>query len=292
MIRILMISTVLMIHNLSFSQYEPIPDSNVTWQSTWSDFGFVTRTHHFVPSFNYDTLIESNNYSKVYKSNCDWSLGAYVGAYRSLSNGETFFIPSGSIEEHYLFKHNVSAGDSIIIWKSIDGFSSPFEVDTVTVSSQGYDSGIHTVYVDYGNTASPYGIWKEGIGSSQWGLWTSDIQYFDFVNVSCTGIYDTTGTMFTAVDQCPNCDYDVSLYELNESPLNVFPNPFNDELTINGLNENDILFIDLYQIDGRYLSLVEIENNRSVNLSQISKGEYILKVNLNGRIYSKRVSKL
>ncbi len=98
--------------------------------------------------------------------------------------------------------------------------------------------------------------------------------------------------MFTAVDQCPNCDYDVSPYELNESPLNVFPNTFNDELTINGLNENDILFIDLYQIDGRYVGIVEIENNRSVNLSQISKGEYILKVNLNGRIYSKRVSKL
>ncbi len=78
-------------------------------------------------------------------------------------------------------------------------------------------------------------------------------------------------------------DFDFSLIGINSFPfksIEIYPNPFKDEITINGLPDNHLKEIILYDIMGRevFKSSPNPKSNLILNTSLLSEGTYLLKI--------------
>jgi len=70
--------------------------------------------------------------------------------------------------------------------------------------------------------------------------------------------------------------------------VKVFPNPFNinSNLIISGLAQNSFLEVKVYKSNGQTVNIIKEEsiqrNSISLNINNLEKGTYILKINING----------
>jgi len=64
---------------------------------------------------------------------------------------------------------------------------------------------------------------------------------------------------------------------INEKSINLFPNPVNDILNING-NSNEDYFYQIYDLTGKVISKGKFINNK-INVSQLKTGIYLIRVN-------------
>lgn len=88
---------------------------------------------------------------------------------------------------------------------------------------------------------------------------------------------------------CENCGNGVN--ELNESGINIFPNPFNNELNIS-IKDNEKSQIILYDLSSRKLLQQTFTNTTTINTEQLAKGMYLYTVrNKNGTIKNGKVIK-
>ncbi len=68
----------------------------------------------------------------------------------------------------------------------------------------------------------------------------------------------------------------VSVEEIPESNLNLYPNPANDNLNIIGITDR-INSIEIYDISGKLVSSVANPNN-TISISDLSNGTYLIKI--------------
>jgi len=79
--------------------------------------------------------------------------------------------------------------------------------------------------------------------------------------------------------------------------VNVWPNPFNEELNVSFLNDNiETAVISLYDLSGRMISTQEYQTMDGVNQitvagNELSKGSYIVTISKGGNMISKKVMK-
>jgi hypothetical protein len=79
--------------------------------------------------------------------------------------------------------------------------------------------------------------------------------------------------------------------------VNVWPNPFNEELNVSFLNDNiETAVISLYDLSGRMISSQEYQTMDGVNQitvagNELSKGSYIVTISKGGNMISKKVMK-
>ena len=73
--------------------------------------------------------------------------------------------------------------------------------------------------------------------------------------------------------------------------FNAFPNPFNDEITVR-FNTDKNYDIQIKDITGREIfTKKNIENNSTLNLSNINDGIYFMNIIVNDQIYTKKIIK-
>ncbi len=107
---------------------------------------------------------------------------------------------------------------------------------------------------------------------------------------ACSGIYYIENV---CVGQSPeDCDYLLSNRKI-KSPVgfNVFPNPASDKLTIETDGNEPIIKISLVDVSGRIVSTWSgaILNQESIDISRFKRGFYVLKVEFNQFISSKKL---
>ncbi len=69
-----------------------------------------------------------------------------------------------------------------------------------------------------------------------------------------------------------------NIQEKSQKALTVFPNPVYNDITITGLSHNNATLY-IYSIDGRLvLKKTNVQNNSSVDVSSLSRGIFILKI--------------
>ncbi|MCU0361253.1 MAG: T9SS type A sorting domain-containing protein [Bacteroidia bacterium] len=84
---------------------------------------------------------------------------------------------------------------------------------------------------------------------------------------------------------------------LEDQPINIFPNPVNEELYINfksSINQSNSITFNLSDVTGKTLKSLTFNNYRSVNkidLKDISVGMYFLHTAVEGRVYTFKVIK-
>ncbi|ALJ06376.1 hypothetical protein APS56_15070 [Pseudalgibacter alginicilyticus] len=80
----------------------------------------------------------------------------------------------------------------------------------------------------------------------------------------------------------------VSKNEL-ESNINIFPNPANDYITINTKNDFKVSSIEMFSLLGqKVLTQTELKNNQ-LNVSNLTRGVYLLKVSADGGSFTKKI---
>ena len=72
--------------------------------------------------------------------------------------------------------------------------------------------------------------------------------------------------------------YDVSIKDIETADCKVYPNPASSFLKISVTNA-DVNHYQLFSIDGRMLMAGDCRNDESINVSALSQGLYLLKVN-------------
>ncbi|WP_298120447.1 T9SS type A sorting domain-containing protein [Flavobacterium sp.] len=78
--------------------------------------------------------------------------------------------------------------------------------------------------------------------------------------------------------------------EFNIKNLELYPNPTNEELNI--ISNEIIDLVSLYDVNGRLIETIENNNNKiTINFSNKKEGFYIVKMNSNGEIYTKKIIK-
>ena len=72
------------------------------------------------------------------------------------------------------------------------------------------------------------------------------------------------------------CAFNVGVYENIDEQIVIYPNPTNDQITIDIKGYNGPVNVEVYDLQGR---LLETSNSTIVSLKKHAKGIYIFKVN-------------
>lgn len=99
-------------------------------------------------------------------------------------------------------------------------------------------------------------------------------------------ITETPTTLIYCWDQCSQCDSSSSILTVEEpmaiADLVVFPNPFENELTVQAASNNAIANIMISDLAGRMVANINGQNRSSVNISAdaygLTSGLYIVRV--------------
>jgi hypothetical protein len=84
-------------------------------------------------------------------------------------------------------------------------------------------------------------------------------------------------------------DATLSLEDVIVSDFKVYPNPAKDFISIESTDQDQISTVQVFDVLGKEVMNTRIQNNR-LNVSNLSKGMYILKINsVNGNGITKKV---
>jgi len=80
--------------------------------------------------------------------------------------------------------------------------------------------------------------------------------------------------------------------DLKDNKISVYPNPFNAEINIEGI-EGKQTIVEIYNTIGqlKYSKRMEADGNSTINLSNLSKGMYVLRISTNGQVNNMKILK-
>ena len=229
--------------NTSFCQsslYAPVSDA--CWSIRQEDgFGGYNFSHYRIPETQYDTLIGSNHYSKLY--GVLWTLAPenYLGAYRSDSSGKVFYIEEGASNENLIMDFSALEGDTVynVVYMGDTSWKVDFAVDSIgflTAGSRSYKCVFLSnkeVFPDDGMGPQSL-VWSELFGCLNGGIFNYiGCTGYSPQSIDCMSYKDSVYSNFSdCVNYIPynnvnfsvgNCTYPLSL-EDHKLICNVFPN--------------------------------------------------------------------
>ncbi|MNT26253.1 hypothetical protein D3C72_1618140 [compost metagenome] len=166
----------------------------------------------------------------------------------------------------------------------------------------GYDYA--TVFIDWnqnGNFTDAGEVYEVGAMTSDS---TDGVQINGDINVPADALTGKTRMRVvlnwdvSVTDPCDNAtsffgqseDYMIDVKEslatddINKNKVSIYPNPVKDVLNFNG--GKNISKVEVYNIAGQKVKLIENLSNNKVELSNLTKGTYIIKANIDGLVKS------
>ncbi len=83
----------------------------------------------------------------------------------------------------------------------------------------------------------------------------------------------------------------ISILEINETELNVYPNPFSNYVSFDFSGNYDKIILEIFDVQGRKVISKEIENNEKVNMEGLNKGVYIYNLIIDGKVLNGKLFK-
>jgi len=295
---LVIIVLLLSINCLKSQTYELFPDSNVFWIIEQDDgFGGNHYSGHYADG---DTLIGLYTYTKV----IDWGYG---GAYRSDTNGITYYIPAADSVEYVIRDFSKNTGDTI---KDVffgfpgDNYIIDFYVDSVNYIAVG-PYLLKRIYVDdfYSTLDSLFPfyyptsqlIWIEKIGCTDGGFYNNIAMGLGGSWLYCMKHDDTVYySDYTPSYTYGKCVTPIALEELSQvdSKIKIYPNPTESKINIKFSNPvNEELLIELMDVKGKIIYSKEVLNSTilQLDLSSYTKGVYLVRVKGKNIIHVEKV---
>lgn len=270
--------SILLSYHPNAQDYVPFPTSNAEWKiNHFSIFG-GNFTQRVVMSG--DTMINNKTYQKIFSNN-PYSTNTEDSLFYSLALREEekkiYFVDNGTVEEHLLYDFTKEVGDSVTIFAT-------FGNSTIVPITSKIDA-IDSIQLIDGSYRKQYFFewyneyWIEGIGSTFKPLEPFDNISDNSYTLECFSdneklVYSLNST---------SCDGFVNVSNpKNNNDIAVFPNPFQDNLTVINNSENSrIKNISIFDFLGRIFFKSENTNGKKMefNLKNIPLGVYYLKIN-------------
>ncbi len=270
---------LLVVQNISFAQYIPIPtDTTAIWRVDWYDYNFCGPNQpnaSYQYYFGGDTTINSVIYSKLFTSGYSqcFPLG-FIGSFRNDSvNQKVYFIEADSLTEKLIYDFNPAIGDTVPQLRQGSSITVTF-IDTVIIDGVSRKRIWHDFLYPF---LGPYII--EGIGSTN-GLLAPIDGLETTYNLICFSheyrlIFPDTATICSMYDNINNFN------RLHES---VYPNPLMSKSTLTSNMKMEQ--ISLCNIEGNEV-LSEIVNSHTFvfDCANLEAGIYILKIKYLGNFF-------
>lgn len=284
----------------SFGQsYISFPDSGAVWKETYwwqpSPFFYNGIGDTYIEG---DTIINDTIYKKIYNLRRDVFCSSIIISEPEYNGGlredtitkKVFYRASNFLGEKLLYDYNLIIGDTLpadMNWFSY--YSGVYITDIDTIVTQDNISR-RIWHLDF---EQPFEGWPqiiEGIGSTS-GLLGGIEPYWEGWNeLLCFSIEgddvwrNYRDSCFVITDSCTT----VGLKENTNSEIVIYPNPFNDIITVRFQNTNRTYEVILTDLFGITFFKAEIDENKPItelNINEnLKRGIYILSIKTNDRI--------
>lgn len=282
-----------------------MPLSHAQWSTQMEDgFGGYIYNYFRIPETQYDTIIGSNHYSKIYNIPGILQPESFLGAYRSDSSGKVFYITKGTTNEHLLMDFSAMEGDTVydviynvIYYVNDTGFKVDFAVDStgnITVGSRSYKCiflSNKEVFPDEGGLNPLSLVWIEFFGCLNGGIFNYiGCTGFSPQRITCMSVKDTMYSNFSdCVNYYPldninfsvgNCVYPLSVEE-NSLTCSFFPNPASDFLDVKFNIPQKNVSVCIISYTGQVVKQQDIavmSDYYSFDISDLPGGIYLVKI--------------
>ncbi|MCK4407024.1 MAG: T9SS type A sorting domain-containing protein [Bacteroidales bacterium] len=303
--------------NLQAQGYLALPDSNATWIVT--DLCSVGTFHieYGLSTNRNDTVINSNIYHKIFLKDMLKNI-EYAGAYRSDTNGKTYYVPaiSNDSTEYLWYDFTKNTGDTIKDIALNDLYYSFIGTYDLVVDSVNYkDSGPYQLKCLFLSIIPPgpqgYNglpiIWVERIGSLNGGIFNQYRCGLNMLMLRCMNADDTI-FYFSPFELCflfqgivlsyePGiCELPISINETvsEHKQICVYPNPVDDRIMIKNLPSEPIE-ISIFNTMGQKVfnkRNVSSERNHITIISNLKPGLYYIRIiSINNELLTKKIIK-
>lgn len=283
------ITLLLLAHfTLIFSQSTSFPTGNASWSYSFHFEESVFFDNHQLDG---DSLYDGITYQKITNS-VDPYNGDNSGLLRE-ENKVVYFVPKDSLNEVVLYDFNLLVGDTFHIDPFFDFAAFPY-VTVLYIDSIMTNDGIYRKFFQLSEGAN----WIEGIGADygtitypwyQYSL-SGDSRLQCFSNDSLHVFEKIVTVTFGYETFQYDCDgLIINVEEIDpKQDFTIFPNPFNNELTVSVDSDNPIQKLTLYDTSLKMLGQSINESRLQLNQS-LSSGMYFLEITINDKRFFQKV---
>jgi len=293
---------VILINNSIFSQsYKKIFGNTNTWNEYYQfEIGFTTKY-----KTDGDTIINGNTYKKIYGGEMmnEYDTPDYYLRYlmrEDTLEQKVFFLNFNYTDtiEKLLYDYSIEIGDTVDVVVPFSdlmegyltaGGTVSLELDSIIVIDDisNTDSVLVFKRLDYYSGYNVY--WIKGVGSRAGigrnaACWPPQ----DQTQLICAFKDEEQTFHYVPYSEPHNCFLyvDVSSNELDNT-INVFPNPANNYITINGNNITKIEVINILGLLEKEFNLNQ--NQITLDITDLNKGIYFLKIFEGKNEYVKKI---
>lgn len=218
-----------------------------------------------------DTEINGMEYHTIYIQ----GQGTLLGAYRNEDNQVYYCKWNGSSydEEIMLYDYDLEVGDYFN-----DEDEHPMqvtEVSTITDHNGTLRKKIDFRFIGLENETE---YWIEGVGSNRGFIYMG--QYApdpngdgDIFHLLC---YHIGENLIFTNPEYNTCDIDEIEENMTENGISIYPNPANNVVKILNDNNLNIIKIEIVDLTGRIV--LSTEKNADINVSELTEGQYFMKI--------------
>lgn len=281
---------------VGYTQYHSLPTENAVWSVLYSKGDIYEATYYGTEG---DTLINTRLYTKILSSSVSKESvltesgdNTYEGAFRE-ENKIVYFVKSGEGSEQLMYDFTMNIGDPVFYDFSDDCLISDSNGDPIVpvledIVNENLEDGLsHEVFKFSGVQSCAIGCsfiedWISGVGSSKGILFpitfdlSKECDFYGF-ELLCLEI---KGEVVFQNKKFENC----SISSINSASnikrySNVFPNPFDEKISIQTKNIH-IVDLKMYSSIGNRLNLDKNFNANvvTINTKELDKGLYLLQV--------------
>jgi len=301
----LLIISFLLFQNLSAQQYEsPFPDSNAIWIQSRTVWDVTNQAYSVCGAklFSHDTTIyngktyhnlyfedydynPSNHFSFLWQENVTqekigmFHIDSLKVYYKPLPNSVGYpcftgdpFVDADPFEEYLLYDFSLNVGDTFYVQE--DHRSVLVNIDSINIDGT-YYRRFKFNQLDWWFTLDNF--WIEGIGSSL-GFFPYFSAHHGFYAFSC--FHEDTDTsltdpLFSYSNSTYGCSF-VGIDQHNTEQFRIYPNPAHNNLTVDHKHPFEYQVLN---VSGQVLLEGKMNSeNKTINVSNLSKGYYLLRV--------------
>lgn len=281
--RVLLIITLgICSYTLAGQEYYPLIEENKTWNVLAVAWFFPNDTSYSTVTYKFDgdTIIDSNEYLKLFYSHEEYPIDWYLMCCMREDSNKRVWGHWGFEEEILMYDFTVEVGDTII--SGIDPL--PYVLDSIGVETINQQER-KKYWISY--ALNPYysETWIEGIGSSKGICWSLSFglvggwyrflcmhedQYLVYMN--------------------PNYQYCfmTGIHEIENPNFKVYPNPAFNTIFITNSTNVEIESISLINLKGQ--KIIEFDSDaKQLDISNVNSGIYFIRIVTEAKVWSEKL---
>ena len=269
----------------NYNNFDGVFELGGTYEYFYNSNGQITRAELTMS----DVLYQAVDYEYY-----NGFLTSEIWSYSDFFSSSDELFPSERIDYTYNNQGNVS----LIEYSSYDGVGwDLYGETTYTYNEEGNCTEVHSYDANQNETERSIFTFDNRLLEETLMPWTPELtrpQTYNNKNIYRIEEYWALDVNFTLQYVCDyeynyvDVNAEVGLEDVEANPLTLSPNPTKDVIILSGLKEG-VHQMEIIDMAGRVMMKGSITNNATINLSDLQKGCYLVKVSNNDSLYSSKV---